>query len=248
MTKIKYYITKEYLVEEYSKNEKSMQQVANMIGCKSETVRRNLIKYNIPIRTVSEALIGRHRTEETKEKLREKNLGKIRNPERHKKHFCIEKGCNNEISYANWFYGGSRRCLSCASRIATTKHWQDKKYVTKVMKARLKALNTKPNKPEKMLNKLLKKLLPKEYKYVGNWEFIINRYNPDFINVNGQKKIIELYGDYWHNLADYKKRDKQRLITYKKYGYKTLIIWEHELKDLGRVKNRILVFNNIGAK
>ncbi|KKL48467.1 hypothetical protein LCGC14_2325240, partial [marine sediment metagenome] len=31
--------------------------------------------------------------------------------------------------------------------------------------------------------------------------------------------------------------------TYKRYGYKTLIIWEHELKNLDKVKTNILKFN-----
>ena len=102
--------------------------------------------------------------------------------------------------------------------------------------------NRTPNKPEKSLNKLLNKILPKEYKYTGNNEIIIGTFNPDFINVNGQKKIIELYGDYWHNLPNNIKRNKRRIKTYKKYGYKTLIIWEYELKNLDKVKEKILKF------
>lgn len=130
-----------------------------------------------------------------------------------------------------------------ANRKIQQKLWQNKKYVNRIMKARLKALNIKPNKPEKMLNKLLQKILPKEYKYVGNWKFVVGRYNPDFININRQKKIIELYGDYWHNRPDYKKRDKLRIKAYKKYGYQVLIIWQHELKNLDKVTAKILIFN-----
>lgn len=263
MAKTKYHITEKYLVKGYSRNKKSLRQIADIIGCGVETVRRNLTKYNIPIRETSEALkgkyvgknssfFGKHHTEATKMKISQNRVPiekrKGYNPERHKKHYCKEKDCNNEICYDNWRYGGSRRCQSCASRIWTTKHWQDRKYVTKVMRARLKALSIKPNKPEKRLNNLLQKILPKEYKYVGDWKFVIGRYNPDFVNCNGQKKIIELYGDYWHNLPSYKKRDKRRLVTYKKYGYKTLIIWQRELKDLGKVMKKILAFNSMGAK
>jgi hypothetical protein len=42
------------------------------------------------------------------------------NPERHKKHYCIEPGCHNEISYDNWKYG-NRRCKHCA----TKQKWKD---------------------------------------------------------------------------------------------------------------------------
>lgn len=127
--------------------------------------------------------------------------------------------------------------------IASKKRWANKEYREKNIRNLFKALQLKPNKPEKLLTKLLQKILPKEYKYVGNGKFLINTFNPDFINCNGQKKIIELYGDYWHNKKDMKKRDKKRLRTYKKYGYKTLIIWEKELQSINRLNSKILNFN-----
>lgn len=128
-----------------------------------------------------------------------------------------------------------------------TKWFRDKillKLLSKEMvKSRLKGRKLKPNKPERLLGNLLNKILPNEYHFVGNGKVIFHRFNPDFINCNGQKKIIELYGDYWHNLPKSKKLNKRRLIAYRKYGYKTLIIWERELKDLEKVKNKLLVFN-----
>ena len=100
-----------------------------------------------------------------------------------------------------------------------------------------------PNKPETVLINLLNILLPNEYKYVGDFKFWIEFLNPDFININGQKKIIELFGDYWHR--DTQKEDKKRIKTYQKYGYNTLVIWERELKDIDKVKNRIMEFHNV---
>ena len=32
---------------------------------------------------------------------------------------------------------------------------------------------------------------------------------------------------------------EERLETYSKYGYKTLIVWEHELKNQNEVTNKI---------
>ena len=58
-----------------------------------------------------------------------------------------------------------------------------------------------------------------------------------------QKKIIEMYGDYWHNRPDWGKRDERRLKTYKKLGYQTLIIWEHELKDLEKLRTKVMRFH-----
>ena len=117
----------------------------------------------------------------------------------------------------------------------------------KQVKSILKGLKLKPNKPEKLFNKLLNRFLPNEYKInVKANIMILGRKIPDFININGQKKIIELYGDYWHSkdrIHCYEDTEKGRIKYFKKYGYKTLIIWEHELKNLKKVENKIKRFH-----
>ena len=99
------------------------------------------------------------------------------------------------------------------------------------------------NKCELVLEQILNELFPKEYKFTGLGEVWLGHFNPDFINCNGQKKIIEMYGDYWHNKPSYKRRDKYRLITYKELGYETLIVWEHELKDINPLKDKLISFH-----
>ncbi len=89
----------------------------------------------------------------------------------------------------------------------------------------------KPNKPEKLMIKLIKENnLP--FNYVGDGAIWFrgegHAFNPDFLSKN-PKHIIEIYGDYWHNRADVKLRDTGRIKVYSSYGYKTLVIWEHEL-------------------
>jgi len=116
-------------------------------------------------------------------------------------------------------------------RLLMNKLWLDKSYRDKVLR------DIKPNNPEKILIKLLDKT---NFRYVGNYRFWINKFNPDFID-RKNKKIIELFGDYWHRNT--KQKDKIRLKVYKKNGYKTLIIWQHELKDLNKVINKIKKFN-----
>ncbi|MFH0805971.1 MAG: DUF559 domain-containing protein [Patescibacteria group bacterium] len=86
------------------------------------------------------------------------------------------------------------------------------------------------------------KLFYKKYKFVGNGKYWVTNFNPDFINTKS-KKIIELYGDYWHNKEDVRKRDKLRIPTYKKYGYKTLVIWEKELKNIIKLTKKLGDFN-----
>jgi len=112
--------------------------------------------------------------------------------------------------------------------------WQTPEYVAKQMEAR----GVKPNKPEKFLTKLFQKLFPNQWKYVGDGQFILAGKCPDFVNINGQKKIIELYGDYWHKDDN----PQDRIDLFAKYGYQTLVIWEHELKDIKQLLGKLMGF------
>jgi very-short-patch-repair endonuclease len=97
----------------------------------------------------------------------------------------------------------------------------------------------RPNLPEQQILKIIEKLkLP--YKYVGNFGFWIEGKNPDFVNINGQKKIIECWGVHWHTEKELKQRD----FLFRQYGYKTLFIWDYELKDLSLVEQKILEFES----
>jgi G:T-mismatch repair DNA endonuclease (very short patch repair protein) len=121
--------------------------------------------------------------------------------------------------------------------------------------------NGNKNKSELLLETLLNRLFLKEYKFVGNGEIWLSGFNPDFININGQKKIIEFFGDFWHaNPEKYKendvihnklrardiwKKDKNRIEKFDNLGYKTSIIWENELKDIPKLTTKLLEFHNI---
>jgi hypothetical protein len=170
-----------------------------------------------------EDIFGKERAKEIKEKI---SLGKLRQ-------FLENKGTN----------GG------CNANKGCIKKGEHRSVATQFSLERLKLMakqgkfNIKPNKPEKRMSNLLNILFPKEYKYTGDFKFWVENFNPDFINVNGQKKIIEVYG-YYHTLEDSKKRDKIRLKTYKKYGYNTLVVWISELRDIKKISNRLLEFHN----
>lgn len=109
--------------------------------------------------------------------------------------------------------------------------WMCQEYVQKQMQAR----GVKPNKTERKLDTLLNTIYSNEWKFVGDGEIIINGKCPDFINVNSQKKIIELFGDYWHRGQDPDDRKK----IFAEFGYDTLVIWEHELKNMDMIKLKI---------
>jgi len=111
------------------------------------------------------------------------------------------------------------------------KHWQD-------------GQKASPNKLEEKFNKILCRMT-REYKFTGDFSIWIGGKNPDFINEK-EKKIIELFGDYWHskevtgiNEGD---EEKGRIDHFSRYGYKTLVIWENELKDKDILKDKIRRF------
>ena len=118
------------------------------------------------------------------------------------------------------------------------RNWKDPEYASKV----LSAVAERPNKWELKLLDILNDLAPNEWKYVGDGSFIINGKNPDFINVNGKKLLIELYGEFWHQGHD----PKERIDCFKPFGYDTMIIWCSELNKknyeitLERIKEFIL--------
>jgi hypothetical protein len=112
-----------------------------------------------------------------------------------KKHSLRMSGKNNSM------YGRKRTLKFILNHSERMKRkWKNKKYKEKMIKAILKGLRFKPNKPEKLLGKLLNKLFPKEYKInVKGKVMILGGKVPDFVNVNGQKKVIEMFGDFWHS-------------------------------------------------
>jgi G:T-mismatch repair DNA endonuclease (very short patch repair protein) len=117
--------------------------------------------------------------------------------------------------------------------------WKDPVYKETRLKLLIGSSQNSPNKSEIKLGNILNSMFPDEYKYVGNGDTIMGGRIPDFINVNGQKKLIELYGDYWHRNQD----ENIRIDHFKQYGFDTLIIWEHELKNIDSLKMKLLKFN-----
>jgi hypothetical protein len=98
----------------------------------------------------------------------------------------------------------------------------------------------------KIINLIEKFNLP--FKYVGNGKVWLGNFNPDFIECNGKKLLIETYCSYWH-IQNY---EKQRYAIFKKYGnFRTLFINEDDLerKDWeSHNLNKILKFIEEGEK
>ena len=113
--------------------------------------------------------------------------------------------------------------------------WQDSEFAKKMMQS----WKRMPNKKELELEEVICSV-SNDFQYNGNAEcgVVIGGKIPDFIDINGKKKIIELYGDYWHC------GENTNILRrhYAKYGYDCLVIWEKELKDKKATRQRIKQF------
>lgn len=177
--------------------------------------------------------LGKKHSERAKEKNRLKHLGK--------KHSEETKHKNAEISRKRWQDPVLKKKM-----IETCKrNWQNAEFKEKHLKAILKGNQVKPNKAELKLNAILQSILPNEYALnVKGDIMILGGKIPDFVNTNGQKKIIEMFGDYWHTkrINNYLATEKGRIEYFRKLGWDTLIIWESELRDLKELSEKLLKF------
>lgn len=182
--------------------------------------------------------MGRHHNEETKAKLKQARLGK---PSWNKGLLKSEE-TKRKLSLA--LLGRPRSEASRLKQSNTYKAmWQNPEYRERTIKVITQAMHRKPNKPEKQLIELIsREALP--FRYTGDGSFILGGYIPDFVQCNGRKEIIELFGDYWHSKKKitWHQTELGRQMAYAQFGYKTLIIWEHELQDEQKVINRIKSF------
>jgi len=113
--------------------------------------------------------------------------------------------------------------------------WLDADYVSKQMRSR----GSSPNQKELWLEGFIKGLsLP--YSYVGDGQFILGGKCPDYLNTNGQKKLIELFGDYWHRNDN----PQNRIDYFAQYGFQTLVIWEHCLQDEEILAQKLMTFDS----
>lgn len=119
------------------------------------------------------------------------------------------------------------------------------KHSENMRRVRLLALYRRgQNRKELFLENILKSLFVNHYKFTGDGSFIIGGCNPDFINCNGQKKIIELDGDYWHSLPGRKNDDRRRDRIYRSFGYSILRVKEKQLKNLKKLTIKLIKFHN----
>lgn len=100
-------------------------------------------------------------------------------------------------------------------------------------------------KPEKAVWDMLDKYCPGAFRYNGDFsqKVMLNGLIPDFVNVNGRKVVIEVFGDYFHNPKYFKlKRNRTevgRIEAFAEVGWDCVVIWESELKEPEKVLEKI---------
>lgn len=117
-----------------------------------------------------------------------------------------------------------------------------RKWIERIREVR--AASQHRTEPERVFEDICKQLnLP--FTYTGNGAFWVEDINPDFVDSNGHKVAVDIFGDYWHTPLFRRKALRPKFTeairkeTMKKYGWRLVIFWESELK-LPDAKERII--------
>jgi hypothetical protein len=239
------------------------------------------------IRKNSKGFKGKHHTEESKQKSREKHLNKKHKPETIKllseisSNYWKKPGTREKQSrkLTGWWKDPinksevlGRRKVSEESkeknRIKSLEMWaipgfkelQIEKLIKRwadysidrkneIISKIFSSAGKHPNKKETFLFNFTDSLFPSDYKLNTRAEvLVLGGKVPDIVNVNGQKKLIEHFGTFHHGEEKTgntkEQEEKQRVDYFKQLGWDTLIVWENELKDLEKLKTKLIEFHN----
>jgi hypothetical protein len=204
---------------------------------------------------IRQSLLGRKLSVEHKKKIRIRTKEALASPDIRKKISLANKGkvgCwrgkhlsdehKKKLSLANKGKSSSKKegwvypeVAKEKNRIASKKLWENPEFREKCITRSLKALfHNRPTSLEKSFIELIEQHhLP--YKYVGDGSMLIGYKNPDFVNVNGIKKCIEVRPremcPIWSKCSadEYERRQKEH---YKKYGWDCLVIWKEDFNKI----------------
>jgi|GEM_PF-4406349 len=120
------------------------------------------------------------------------------------------------------------------------KIWSDPQWRDRQVRAIVRGYRFKQTKPEQLMEQLLNELFPGEYVFVGDGRYSIGGKCPDFLNVMGKKKLIEVFGEWHHHDED----PQERIELFRQYGFDCLVIWESELENLNEVAEKLRQFHS----
>lgn len=75
---------------------------------------------------------------------------------------------------------------------------------------------------------LIEKVAPGRFSF-NFGELIVGSKIPDFYEKDGSKKLIEIFGSYWHGSDFEGLSDRELVDYYSKLGYSCLVLWEEEV-------------------
>jgi G:T-mismatch repair DNA endonuclease (very short patch repair protein) len=148
------------------------------------------------------------------------------------KRFSVrEKISKRQIGREGWNKGltkeTDRRLARIALKISKAvkeKQWNNPNFDKKAwFEAVKKGQTRRPSGFEKLYMEFLESL---GFKYTGDGSYWIENKNPDFTNLE-EKKIIELFGTYFH-----KREDEEKVKDfYGSKGFRVLVVWDNEKKE-----------------
>ena len=203
-------------------------------GERAENGRNNGMKGKTPYKV--HPLLGKKHSSESIQKMREVKLGK-KNP---RYGVTLTESQREALLSANFHLGMLGKHHSEETRqlmsVKEKELWSDPMY----FKKRMKECGAKPNKSELLLDSWIQGLSPGEWKFVGAGDFILGGKNPDWLNINGHKALIELFGEPWHPESD----EPETIEHFAQFGFKTLVIWYKELKNKEAVLEKVRNFES----
>lgn len=231
------YIKKQREKKVYKERILTEEQRRNMSRpCSKETKKKmSEIRFKNPTRY----WLGKKRSKETKLKIGKGNKGKeVSTKSKMMMSETRKKGWQDPIVWER--YSKARK-----------KMWREPKFRERLKESHKKkwskpefremmaiARNMKPNSLEQFFDEMT----PDSIRYTGGGGFFIrckNRiYLPDF-KVRGQKKVIELFGNYWHKGED----PDDMIQEYAEAGWECKVFWENEVyNETGQVLEETLEF------
>lgn len=161
--------------------------------------------------------------------------------------------CSRECKDKSMIMQVMKTCLNCGkpffvipSRINTAKFCSHscsqtykmtqpefKEYREKIMQGWHKS----PNTLEERIISVVNTAFHSEFAYNGGFDAGVSIGNliPDFIDINGKKKVIEVFGDYWHDETkrdvSWKSTEFGRKAVYSQFGYDCLVLWERFIRN-----------------
>jgi len=222
----------EEIIKLYLEDNLSILYIANKFNLGYKKVRNFLLKNNVKLRKKNTIGLHNH-NEETKNKMRVSKIG-YKNPmfgkcsEATKNNLkkCKDKTWNDPIKKAEIYKKASQTRIKNGLSKGDKNPMANDETVKKWAASNYNKL--KPNKQELKLFQLIQRI-SNNFRLNTLGETIIEGKIPDIIDTKN-KKVIELYGDYWHRndtIEDELKREN----LFKKNYYSCLIIWERELKN-----------------